>query len=178
MMKKAAIYVLVVSIGLLFLAAPALAAPQYLGETTWTLTIDHDKNGPVDPPQNYTMQGCITHQGGAYYTVQTYLPGPDGSPIGCGGGILVNGTLYLTLSHSQKHTGTVMETGVTHVELDQATLSGTFYQVARSFDTSTAGADPVFTDDFWSGTITCNGPVINLTPWASVSSTSLLLLKK
>ena len=177
MMKKATIYVFAVSLGLLFLAGPALAAVQYLGETTWTLTINQDKNGPVEPPQSYDMKGCITHQGGAYYTVQTYLPGPDGSPIGSGGGVLVEGKLYLTLSHSQKHTGTVMETGVTHVELDQATLSGTFYQVVRSFDTATAGANPVFTDDFWSGTITCDSP-INLTPWASVSPTTLLLLNK
>jgi hypothetical protein len=174
MTKKAAIYVLLVSIGLLFLAGPAMAAPQYLGETTWTLTINQDKNGPVDPTQSYDMQGCITHQGGPYYTVQTFISGPDGDPIGCGGGILVDGKLYLTLSHSQQHLINDMETGVTHVELDQATLSGTFYQVVRSFDT---GAK-TFTDHYWSGTITLKGTSINLTPWASVSPTTMLLLNK
>jgi hypothetical protein len=57
-------------------------------------------------------------------------PAPDGNPIGSGGGILVGNLLYLTLAHSQKHLSTNRETGVTHVELDKATLNGTFYQVS------------------------------------------------
>jgi hypothetical protein len=173
MTKKAVVYVFVVSLGLWLLAGPAMAAPQYLGETTWTITIDHDKNGSISPNE-YTMQGCITHQGGPYYTMQTFISGSDGNPISSGGGILVNGTLYLTLSHSQKHLTGVRETGITHAELDQNTLSGTFYQVVHSFDTSAK----TFTDDFWSGTIVRTGPAINLTPWATVSSTNLLLLNK
>jgi len=124
------------------------------------------------------MKGCITRMGGAYYTMQIYVEGPDGNPIGSGGGILVGNLLNLTLAHSQKHLSTDRETGVTHVEFDKATLNGTWYQVARSFNTATAGPNPVFTDHFWAGTFTRTGPAINLTPGALAGSTSLLLLEK
>jgi hypothetical protein len=121
------------------------------------------------------MKGCITRLGGAYYTVQTFVdPAPDGNPIGSGGGILVGDLLCLTLAHSQKHLSTDRETGVTHIELDKATLNGTFYQVARSFNTTTA----VFTDHYWAGTVKCTGSAINLTPGALVGPTSLLLLEE
>jgi hypothetical protein len=179
MKLRAAGCVLLVSVGLSILAESAvLAAPQYLGETTWTLTITQTEDGPVSPPVLVTMKGCITRMGGAYYTTQIYVdPAPDGNPIGSGGGILVGNLLYLTLNHSQQHVGTDRETGVTHVELDKATLNGTFYQVVRSFDTASAGANPVFTDHFWAGTLTRTGQSINLTPASGVASTSLLLLE-
>jgi len=177
MKKKALVCMFLVSLGLSILGAPAVVAAQYLGETTWTITVTHDEHGPVVPPENVTMKGCITRQGGAYYTVQTFVEGDDGNPIDSGGGILVGDWLYLTLAHSQQHLSTDRETGVTHVELDKATLNGTFYQVARSFDTATAGTNPDFKDHFWSGTLTRTGPAINLTPGAIVGSTSLLLLE-
>ena len=179
MKKKAVVCVFLVSWGLLILGAPAGVAAQYLGETTWTITVTHDEHGPLDTPWVGTMKGCITRQGGAYYTVQTFVdPSPDGNPIGSGGGILVGDVLYLTLAHAQKHLSTDRETGVTQTELDKATLNGTYYQIVRSFDTATAGETPIFRDHFWSGTLTRTGPSINLTPGASVGSTSLLLLEK
>jgi hypothetical protein len=179
MKKKAVVFVFLVSLGLSILGAHSVVAAQYLGETTWTLTLTHDKNGPITPPVHITMRGCINRMGGAYYTVQTYIdPAPDGNPIGSGGGILVGNLLYLTLNHSQKHLGSDRETGVTQVEMDKATLNGTFYQVARSFNTATAGPNPVFTDHFWAGIITRTGPVINLTPGAFIGPSSLLLLEK
>ena len=178
MKKKAVVFVFLVSFGLLNLGAPSVVPAQYLGETTWTVTLTQDKHGPITPPVSVTMRGCINRVGGPYYTVQTYVdPAPDGNPIGSGGGILVGNLLYLTLNHSQKHLGSDRETGVTHVELDKATLSGTFYQVARTFDTATTGNSPVFIDYFWAGTITRTGPVINLTK-ALTGPNSLLLLEK
>ena len=179
MKKKAVVCVFLVSLGLSILGTPAAVMAQYLGETTWTLTINQDKNGLVTPPVDVAMKGCITRMGGAYYTMQSYVgPAPDGNPIGSGGGILVGNLLKLTLPRAWKHLSTDRETGVAHVELDKATLNGTWYQVARSFNTATAGPNPVFTDHFWAGTVTRTGPVINLTPGALVGSTSLLLLEK
>ena len=84
----------------------------------------------------------------------------------------------LTLADSQKHLGTDRETGVSHAELDKATLNGTVYSVARSFDTDTAGEPPVFKDHYWEATLTRTGPAINLTPGAIVPSTSLLLIEQ
>ena len=178
MKKKAVVSVFLVSLGLSILGAPYVVAAQYLGETTWTITITHDEHGPISPPWVGTMKGCITRQGGAYYTVQTFIdPASDGNPIGSGGGILVGNLLYLTMAHSQQHVSTDRETGVTHAELDKATLNGTFYQVARSFNTATAGENPVFTDHFWSGTLTRTGPTINLAPNIT-GSMSLMLLEQ
>ena len=173
MKKKPLVCVFLVSLWLSIIGTPAVVVAQYLGETTWTVTITQGQNGPVDPPENVTMKGCITRMGGTYYTVQTFVEGPDGNPIESGGGILIGNLLYLTLAHSQQHLSTDRETGVTHVELDKATLNGTFYQVARSFDTATTGPNPVFTDYFWAGTVTRTGPAINLTPGVPLS---LLLL--
>jgi hypothetical protein len=179
MKKKTVVCVFLVSLALSILGTPAVVAAQYLGETTWTITITHDEHGVLDTPVNVTMKGSITHLGGAYYTVQTFVdPAPDGHPIGSGGGILVGDLLYLTLAHSQKHLSTDREAGTTHVELDKSMLNGTFYQVVRSFNTATAGPSPVFTDHYWAGTVTRTGSPINLTPWALVGPTSLLLLEK
>ena len=178
-MKKGTVALVIMgAVCLLLLGASSPGVAQYLGETTWTLTITQDEHGPVTPPVTVTMKGCITRQGGAYYTVQTFVdPAPDGNPIGSGGGILVGDWLYLTLAHSQKHLSTERETGVTHVELDKATLNGTWYQVVRSFNTATAGETPVFKDHYWAGTITCTGQVINLT-LNTTGPMSLLLLEQ
>jgi hypothetical protein len=179
MKLRAAVRVLLVSFGLLMLAGSAVfAAPQYLGETTWTITNTQDKHGSVNPPESGTLKGSITRVGGAYYTMQGYVgQAPDGPSVGSGGGVLIGNLLYLTLSISQKYADTNREIGVVHLELDKNTLSGTFYQVARSFDTATAGPSPVFTDHFSGGTVTCTGQPINLTPASGVASTSLLLLE-
>jgi hypothetical protein len=178
MKKKAVICVFLVSLGLSILGAPAVVAAQYLGETTWTLTITQGKNGDVPAPVGVTTRGCITRMGGAYYTMQIYTDPPiPQNPIGFGGGVLIENQLYLTLDLSQV-VGNGQETGVIRAVLEKATLSGTFYQVSRSFDTATAGPNPVFTDYFWAGTLNRIGPAINLTPGAMVGSTSLLLLEE
>jgi hypothetical protein len=51
MTKKKVVCVFVVFVGLLILGAPTVIAAQYLGETTWTMTITQDQNGPVIPPK-------------------------------------------------------------------------------------------------------------------------------
>ena len=176
MKKKAVVCVFLVSLGLSVLGAPPVVAAQYMGETTWTLTITQGKNGDVTAPVGITTRGCITRMGGAYYTMQIYAdPAMAQNPIGSGGGVLVGNLLYFTLDLSQV-VGNGREAGVIRAELDKATLSGTLYTVSRSFDTTTIGPNPVFTDYFWAGTLTRIGPAINLTPVALVGFTTLLLL--
>jgi hypothetical protein len=154
-----------------------LEASQYLGESTWTLSINQDEDGPVSPPYVGTFKGCLSHVGGAYYTMQGYVaPAPDGMPILSGGGVLIGEVLYLTLTVSQTHLSTDREGGVVHLELAKTTLNGTLSTVECNFDTATIGPSPVFSHHYSSGTVTCTGPVLNLTPAAGVASNSLLLL--
>ena len=180
MTKKTFVSVFLFSLGLLILVAPPLVAAQYIGETTWTMTKNQDQNGSVIPPKALTFTGAITRMGGVYYTMQGYggNGSAEGNPIFTGGGVLIGNLLYLTLSYSQLQSSTVRETGVIHLELDKTTLNGTFSDVAHNFDISTEGPNPVFSNFFAAGTLTRTGPVINLTPGASVGSTSLLLLEQ
>ena len=174
MTKKMVVCVFLVFVGLLILGAPTVVAAQYLGETTWTMTKTQDNNGPVIPPKAHTYTGAITRMGGVYYTMQGGNGSPDGNPIFTGGGVLIGNLLYLTLSYSQLQTSTVRETGVMQLELDKTTLNGNFFAVAKNFDISTEGPNPVFLDFFAAGTVTLSGQAINLTPGAGAANMLLL----
>jgi hypothetical protein len=166
MNRRPQVFVLLISLGLLILTTSAVfaASPQYLGETTWTVTRTQGASGPKNPPEISTFKGGITRVGGAYYTVEGYIEqSPDGTRFS-GGGVLIGNLLYLTLSASRQPVSTDREIGVVHLELDKDTLNGTFYQVSRSFDTATAGANPIFSDHYAAGTVTRTGQPINLTP--------------
>jgi hypothetical protein len=179
MLKKSFFWAFLVFVGLSILVAPAAVAVQYLGETTWTITKTQNERGAVIPQETYTLKGAITLMGGSYYTMQGYVaPSQDGPFIVSGGGVLIDSTLYLTLSASQKHVDTERDTAIMHIELDKVSLNGSFFTVGRDFDTATAGPAPIFGDSFNVGTLTRTGPAINLTPKASMGTTSLLLLKE
>jgi hypothetical protein len=166
-LKKVTVALVVMaSVCLLILGVPGQgAAQQYLGETTWTVSITQNKHGTVSPPETFTFTGAVTRMGGTYYTVQGYATVPSDNPdIVSGGGVLIGNTVYLTLTHSLLHTDTNRDSAVLHLELDKATLNGTVYDVGHDFDTATEGPSPVFSDHFSAGTLTRTGPFINLTP--------------
>ena len=180
MKKKAAVCVFLVSLGLSILGAPAVVAAQYLGETIWTVSLTQDEYGPKS--QTHTMTGAITRAGGAYYTMQGYTIVPGDEPlILSGGGVLIGETLYLNLTSSLLHTDSPedwRDSGVVQIQINKTTLNGTFYAVYHNFKLSSTGPSPIFGSGFAAGTVTRTGPAINLTPGASMGSTSLLLLEK
>jgi hypothetical protein len=164
-MKKATVgLIIAASLCLLVLGLPGQGAAQYLGQATWTISADHRESGPISP-QTFTMTGAITHVGGAYYAMQGYVSPPDEGPfIISGSGVLIGDTIFMTLGTSQQHRDYNRDTGVMHVELNQTSLGGTFYEVGHDFDTSSAGANPVFDSRYTSGTVTLNpGQSIKLT---------------
>ena len=177
-MKRVTVAVVIMAAAwLLVLGVPNQGAAQYLGETTWKVSITQYDHGAVTPPQTFTQTVSITRMGGAYYTMQGHVDMPNDGPLISGGGALIGNTLYLTLSSSQRVTTTWRLSGVIHLELDKATLNGTFYSVSQAFDTASMGPNPKFGNSFNAGTVTRTGPPINLTPTATGAQTLLLLDK-
>jgi len=166
-MKKGTVALVIMgTVCLLLLGAPSPGVAQYLGETTWTVSITQDEYGPKS--NTSIMTGAITRAGGAYYTMQGYANPPGDAPfILAGGGVLIGQTLYLTLTASQLHTNSPdnwRDTSVVQFQLDKTTLNGTLYEVGHDFKLSSAGPSPIFGSQFAAGTVTRTGPAINLTP--------------
>lgn len=156
---KARISVLVLT-ALLFLgmsnsAAQAGNSFNFLGETTWTATVNEDQSGPITP-KTLTMTGAISKLGPNYYLFQgvVQIPSPDNPLFLSGAGNLVNGILVLTLNTSQQHSDSSNKAGerdldTMHAELDAA-LNGSFYSVEHGFDKVSKN----FTESFTGGILT------------------------
>jgi len=156
------IIVMLTVLWLMLLGTTSWGAVQYLGESTWQLSITMDDDGPAS--MSITMTGTITHMGGAYFTMQASLIPTDGDGpcVLAGGGVLIGETLYLSLAGSQHHTDGSgnRDTDVIHVELDKTTLNGTFYGVGNDFNISPDHYG--YGDHFSAGTLTRTGDLINL----------------
>jgi hypothetical protein len=176
MRKATAAIFILATICFMVLAAPGPGAAQYLGETSWTVTINQKEHGVLDPPLTIAATGSITHLGGAYYTLQAYAPDPVAGPfILSGSGVLLGNTLYLTLNTSQLNTDNNRDTGVMHMQLDKDSLNGSFYEVGRDFNVS----DLSYSGHFAAGTLSRTGALLNLIPGtssAAASSQKVLLL--
>lgn len=148
---------------------------NYLGKTTWNVTITDD----TDPDMigaNFTLTGGVSKVGDEFYLFQGYVTfASDGPIVLSGSGFLSGNTLYFTLCMSQGHTpGSVQATwrdgGVVHVSIDKTTQNGTFYDIGHDFDTNTR----TFRERFTAATMTRTGSPIPL--GASLASQELLLL--
>ena len=161
-MKKETVALVIISVvWLLLLGAPSRAAAQYLGQSTWNISVTQRESGAVS--ESISMTGAITRTGGTYYTMQGHVSLPDDGPfILAGGGVLIGETLYLSLATAQHHTeNSWRDTGVMHVQLNKTTLNGTFYEVGHDFQTSSIGPSPVFDRRFTAGTVTLTGiPIV------------------
>jgi hypothetical protein len=175
MKRGTVVLVIMAAVWLLLLGAPGQAAAQFLGQSTWTVSIAQDEKGPVSN-KSFTMTGAVTRLGGTYYAMQGYVILPDDGPFMlAGGGVLIGEALFLTLTTSQLHTDSPWrDTGVMQVQLNKTTLSGTFYEVGHDFRADSSGPSPVFDSRFTAGTVTLAGPPIPLSS-SLTGPTSLLL---
>ena len=176
-MKKIRVICIVLLAGLMLVLTTPIwgeAAPQFLGETSWTVTQSQSQSGSIVPPKTFTVTGGITRQGGSYYSFQGYTLVASAEPlIISGGGVLIGNTVYFTLTGSQKYNpGRMSE--VLQAKVDKNTLTGTYYSVQFDFDTSTIGPNPFLAFYYVAGSMDRTGPPINLTP--SAGAASLLLL--
>jgi len=165
MKKRTVVFFFLAVLLLALLGTPSWGAPQYLGQSTWTLTITMNEKGTYSEPPTGTITMAITRMGGTYYTVQGYIiPTDDDGPfILAGGGVLIGETFYLNLSGTQKHTDKPnRDTEIMQVQLNKTTLNGTFYSVGRDFNLNDAGPSPVWDSRFQAGTLTLTGSIINL----------------
>ncbi len=165
-MLKAKISVLALTAVLLLgMSGNALAVNSFnfLGETTWTVTVNEDQSGPITP-KTLPMTGAISKLGPNYYLFQGFVPIPADNPLFLAGeGTLVTlpgaqtQTLVLTLSNSQQHSDSSNKAGerdlaTVHVELNPD-LSGTLYVVEHGFDKVSKN----FTQSFTAGLLTRTG---------------------
>jgi hypothetical protein len=181
MMKKKITVVALSALLILGLSAVNVFAGNsfnFLGETTWTVTVNERETGSVTP-QVISMTGAISKLGTNYYLFQGSVQMQGDNPfIVAGGGSIVNGTLYLNLATTQKHTdnqdsgtNSYRDTGTMHVEItDLTNLSGTFYEVQHDFDR----VSKTFSEGFTAGTVSCDHP-FPLNPSAGAATQMLLL---
>jgi hypothetical protein len=164
---------LVLTLGLNLSPVQAASSPSYLGQTTWTVTITQSTvQGNVG--QQFPVTGGITRLGDNYYLFQGFVtPGDDNPFVMSGGGVLLNGQVILTLSTSQNHTDTWRDGGIMQVNLSQATLNGSLYEIGHDYNTASPGS---FDQRFTAGTLARTGPMIPLTS-APGAANSLLLLQ-
>jgi hypothetical protein len=178
-MKKVKVICIVLLAGLTMVLTTPIwgeTAPQFLGETSWTITQSQNQTGPIVPPMTATFTGGITLQGGSYYSFQGYAIIPESEPlIVTGGGPLIENTLYLNLTGSQKYATTGRMSEVLQAKLDKSTLNGTFYSIQFDFDTTSIGPNPYLSYSYVSGSLVRTGPFINLTPTSGAATTMLLL---
>ena len=176
MKTKKLIFGLLLSVFLAFVVVSTSAAAQYLGETSWTFALTMDDEG--DTSESATMNGSITHMGGAYYTMQAYIPlADDGDVIFAGGGVLIGDTLYLSMSGTQKHSDGSgnRDTDVIHMEINKDTLNGTFHAVGNDFNVNSLE----YGEHFSAGTVTLTGSFIDIDAHATAAlpATNTLLLE-
>ena len=125
---------------------------QYLGEFVFELHQTADAAGTVDVTF-FTRLG-ITHIGGPYYMLQTITEIPGDNPhTSSGSGVMVEDELVITLSGSQKNTGTLLDSGIMHARLDSSTWTGSFWTVETGYDTNSG----VFENDYAAGTLSLVG---------------------
>ncbi len=167
------------ALGLVLFVVPVWGAPQYLGETTWTISITMTEHGTVS--ESAPLTGAIIHMGGAYYMMQGYVDPPDDGPVVlAGGGVLIGNVLYFSLTCTQQHTaGDWRDTEIIQVQLNKTTLNGNFYGVGHDFELGSVGASPVFDSRYSSGTLTLSGaPIILSSTVPTVGPAVSLLLSE
>jgi hypothetical protein len=154
------------------LSVSPLQASQYLGTFNWQASITQTDQGPVDPPQTFTVQVALSRVTTGYYLTQGLVNPPDDYPyVLNGGGVVVtnqgNSVMVLTMSSSQEHTTSWRDTGVMNVRVNPTTFNGSFYEVRTDIDAS-AASNP-FSQAYSLGTLTLQGPPPPLTSMPPVS---------
>jgi hypothetical protein len=161
-------------LGLCIVDARAGSSVNYLGKTTWTVTITDDTDAVGNIGETFPLTGGISRVGDEFYLFQGYVTLTDDDPlIMTGSGVMVGNRLLLTLSESQAHKDNVWhDSGVMHVALDRFTLNGTFYDIDHGFNATTRH----FGESFTAGTLSRTGTVISLD--VNLAPQQLLLLDK
>ena len=146
-------------LGLSVSNALAVNSFNYLGKTTWTITIT-DSTMAGQKGQKFTITGGISKVGGEFYLFQGYVTvAGDGPFVISGSGYMTGTTLVFTLSGSQKHIGTNStwrDIAVMNVSINKTTLNGTFFGISSDFNTSSR----LFDKWFNAGTLTRTGAII------------------
>lgn len=145
----------------------------YLGKTTWTILIEDSYPDATKIGKSFTVTGGISKVGDEFYLFQGYVTtGTDGPFVLSGSGFMMNNTLFFTLTDSQKHTSeTWRDSGIMHISIDKTTQSGSFYEIASSFDMGPART--FGQPEYNAGSLTRTG---NLIPMGQDSAALPLLL--
>jgi hypothetical protein len=135
--------------------SPFPVSPIYLGDFCWKASKTENTNGPLVPPETFTIRLSLTSVGGGSYLAQgvvvvANLPTAQ-APIMSGGGVAAGTDLLLTLTISHDHSPDPWrDAGALHIRLTTTTWAGTFWSVNSTFNIVTRAFS-----HFWSkGTLT------------------------
>jgi hypothetical protein len=162
-------------LGLSIVGALNATLVNYLGKTTWTVTIT-DHTDPSAIGQTFTLTGGISKVGDEFYLFQGYVTFIADDPIVLSGsGFQTGNTLIFTMCRSQGHnTGSTQQYwrdgGVVRASIDKTTQNGSFYDIGHDFNTNTRA----FRQRFTAATLTRTGAPIPM--GASLAPQQLLLL--
>ena len=148
---------------------------NYLGKTTWTVTIT-DSTTPDMIGVSFTLTGGISKVGDEFYLFQGYVTFAGDEPLVLSGsGYLAGNTYTFSMCMTQGHTSGSQQYwrdgGVVRATIDKATQDGTFYDIGHDFNTSSR----TFRERFTAATLTRTGSPIPL--GASAGAQQLLLLE-
>lgn len=144
---------------------------NYLGKSTWTATITESTVAGNNPGDTFIITGGISKVGDEFYLFQGYVtPNTDGPFVVSGSGFMMQNTLVFTASESQQHTGASRDSGVMHISINKADLSGTFYDIGTDYDLG----QHTWNHRYTAGTLTLSGSHI---PFPSAAAAKVLLME-
>ena len=138
----------VVAVGLLLLFgfSVANADAEYLGEICWSIHITVGDEGPRD--ETYIQRMKITQLGDNVFNIQGIVEIPGDNPlITQGSATVIGNELFIIQTGSQEHAKSpYQDVGTSQGRVNLLTLSGPFWGISKSYNTSTHQFS-----DFYSG---------------------------
>ncbi len=113
------------------LTAPPAFAEGYMGKVCLQGTIT-EHSSPIDG-QSFVMGYDVIHLGGTSYSLtgSVTLPEPF---IVTGNGSQIGGIMYMNITTTQSHDDGWRDTAVMQIQLNTATMTGTFYENGHDYD--------------------------------------------
>lgn len=132
-----------------FSIVPKAIAGDYMGEFCWSL--HKTETYPPESEATGIMKFGVTHMGDTYYSLQGYGTSPGNNVILDCTAVIVENKVFMSCYNTQDDGQEPQRAGgILQIQLDIATLNGTFWGISNNFNTLTHEFKNVYT----AGTLT------------------------